>query len=131
MIRYVGSLNNTDKMVLHETSEDFDYSAPYVVDDSNFVPMSEAVRQLYGGGLSQDIVNQYYDFPTGKDSGEEVPFSRTKECNDIAVLSSKISSDTADLANKVSKNQKENAKRAAFEAELKAASTGIDSVPKE
>lgn len=135
MKRYVNTLNTHEKMVIDDFEEKFDYDAPYVVDDSNFVPMSEAVRQLGSGAVDNSIVDQYYDFPTGKDTGESVPFSRTKECNDIAVLSSKISEDTAELADKISKNKAENAKREAFEAELKSASvqnsTDTSATPKE
>lgn len=124
MLRFT-KINNFDKLELKEFEEKFDYDSPYVVDDSNFIPMSEAVRQLNSNGISQDIVNQYYDFPVGKDTGEEVPFSRTKECNDIAVLSSHISENTSKMADKISKSKAKAAERAAFEADLNAASAQI------
>lgn len=125
------TINQVDKLEV----VDYEYvehcNGEYVVDDSNFIPMSEAVRQLTTNQVGQDIINQYYDFPTGKDTGETVPFSRTKDCNDIAVLSSNIAAETAELAEKSAKNKAAAEKRAAFEAELKAASAGDTSAPKE
>lgn len=57
----------------------------YVIDDSCFVPMSEAVKQL---GLNPNYTGSnnktMYDFPDGKDSGIEIPINRTKNGKDIA-----------------------------------------------
>lgn len=93
----------------------------YVVDDSNFVPTSEAIRQLGAGGVSKNIQNQYYDFPTGEDSGVPVPFSRRPECNDIAVLSSRISEDTETMSEQIKESKKARARADKLEADIKAA----------
>lgn len=62
----------------------------YVVDDSNFVPISEAVRQLVNGYGAGNRAEQLYDFPDGKDNGQPVPFSRSSQFKDIAELSTEV-----------------------------------------
>lgn len=60
----------------------------YVVDDSHFVPMSEAVKRVTGGALSPDDVKVMYDFADGKDTGKKVPVDRTHSFSgDIAEMS--------------------------------------------
>lgn len=67
-------------------SKDF---GDYVVDDSHFVPMSEAVKRVTGGTLSEAEIKTMYDFPNGKDTGEKVPVDRTHRMmnGDIAEMS--------------------------------------------
>lgn len=67
-------------------SKDF---GDYVVDDSHFVPMSEAVKRVTGGTLSEAEIKTMYDFPNGKDTGEKVPIDRTHRMmnGDIAEMS--------------------------------------------
>lgn len=61
----------------------------YVVDDSHFVPMSEAVKRVTGGTLSEAEVKAMYDFPDGRDTGAKVPVDRTHRMmnGDIAEMS--------------------------------------------
>lgn len=90
----------------------------YVVDDSNFVPMSEAVKQLGGNAIGDDVTKSYYDFPTGQDNGMEVPFSRTKECVSIVELGNNILDDTKKTVEKIEKAQKAAKRQADFEKSL-------------
>lgn len=66
----------------------FPKTGKYVVDDSKFIPMSEMVKraaaQRSNGNDVKDNMN-YYDFPTGKDNGMDIPRSRTEK--DLAELS--------------------------------------------
>lgn len=69
----------------------------YVVDDSNFVPMSEAVRQLVSGYGAGNKNEQLYDFPDGKDNGSAVPFSRSAAFKDLAELSTELNAQNEKL----------------------------------
>lgn len=62
----------------------------YVVDDSNFVPMAEAVRQLGANNVGSVDVKSCYDFVDGADNGMEIPLGRRKDCKDIAEISANI-----------------------------------------
>ena len=58
----------------------------YCVDDSAFVPMSEAVKQVVSGTASPS--NLVYQFKDGKDNGEKVPYDRSHRfTGDIADMS--------------------------------------------
>lgn len=91
------TLPSFDKVQEHKIGKD-KYSLPvtpdseYIVDDSCFIPMSEAVKQL---GLNPNFTGAdqktAYDFPDGKDSGIEIPINRTKNGKDIAEISTEIS----------------------------------------
>lgn len=49
----------------------------YQVDDTHFVPTSEAVKSITGSG-SSDLISQFnYDYGDGKDTGFKVPVDRT------------------------------------------------------
>lgn len=76
----------------------------YVIDDSCFIPMSEAVKQL---GLNPNFTGAdyktAYDFPDGKDSGIEIPINRTKNGKDIAELSSSIAEQQDNISNEIKK----------------------------
>ena len=56
---------------------DIEYTIPktpdseYIVDDSSFIPMKEAIKQLSAIGSSSDSLKPYYDFQDGKDTGIE------------------------------------------------------------
>lgn len=119
MKRYI-TINNIDEMEMVEDKLPVTPSSPYVVDDSCFIPMSEAVRQLEVSSSSDNTVENY-DFPDGKDDGRSIPISRRKNVKDIAEVSSEIMSDINNLSEKISKNQKKAAEIAAFESELKSA----------
>ena len=76
--------------------------SPYIVDDSNFIPISEAIKQL---GTAQqsgaDSLKPYYDFPDGNDTGIEVPISRTKNGKDIAEISTDIMEKVGEISDKI------------------------------
>lgn len=66
--------------------------APYIVDDSGFVPMSEAVKRVTGGALSKEQIKTMYDFPDGTvPSGFRVPLDRRRGfTGDIAEVSQAV-----------------------------------------
>lgn len=78
----------------------------YIVDDSCFVPLSEAVKQL---GLNPNFVGTdnktMYDFPDGKDLGTKIPINRTKDGKDIAELSTEIANKQDEIANAIQKEK--------------------------
>ena len=80
--------------------------SPFIVDDSNFIPMSEAVKQLGTTPFNGDTYKGYYDFQDGKDTGIEVPINRTKNGKDIAEISSAIMEKVDDISEEL-KKQKE------------------------
>ena len=75
----------------------------YIVDDSSFVPMKEAIKQLSAVGVSSDSLKPYYDFQDGEDTGIEIPITRTKNGKDIAEISSHIMEQVDELSDKVNK----------------------------
>lgn len=98
----------------------------FVVDDSCFIPMSEAVAQLGANNVATEKIKNYYDFPTGIDDGREIPFSRTKNAKDIAELSTRITEQTKEIADKLESDKLTMQKRKAFEDKLKADSLITD-----
>lgn len=90
-----------------------DYKEPptpnseYVVDDSTFVPIAEAIKQLGNGAGAAASTSLQYDFPDGKDDGREIPFSRSSGFKDIAELSEHINNEQNDIKDKISKAQEE------------------------
>lgn len=68
------------------------HNGPYVVDDSGFVPLSEAVKRVTGGALSSQEVKALYDFPDGRvTSGFRVPLDRRADYHgDIAEISKAV-----------------------------------------
>lgn len=75
----------------------------YIVDDSSFVPMKEAIKQLSAVGASSDSLKPYYDFQDGEDTGIEIPITRTKNGKDIAEISSHIMEQVDELSDQVNK----------------------------
>lgn len=90
----------------------------YVVDDSNFIPMSEAIKQLGSNNVGSEMIKSYYDFPDGNDTGVSIPISRTKNGKDIAELSSEIMNNVNEIAEKTENAKKTAAERASFEKKL-------------
>lgn len=81
--------------------------SPYIIDDSSFVPIAEAIKQL-GNGASIGAKEQLnYDFPDGKDNGMEIPFSRSAQFKDIAELSTEINNTQESIQNELDKAKKE------------------------
>lgn len=96
----------------------FDYELPpdefgeSVTDDSYFVPSSEAIKGL-SGVLTEKEVQMYYDFPDGKDTGQEVPLAR-KQGVDI----SEVSTDIRARQDKLKKQVKDAKEREDFNRSL-------------
>ena len=67
--------------------------SPYVVDDSGFLPIAEAIKQLKGNTVSGGEIEQTYDFPNGFDDGRKIPYNRRTDCKDITEISSAIMQD--------------------------------------
>ena len=76
---------------------------PYVIDDSSFVPMSEAVKQLGHVNSDGSDYSGYYDFADGEDTGIEIPITRTKQGQDIAEISNHIMNKVNDISEEVIK----------------------------
>lgn len=94
-------------------------SGEYVVDDSCFVPMSEAIKQLQRiADPSSGQLAEVYDFPNGHDNGKILPITRQRNFNDLAEYSQEIRENAQNLNTEILKGQVEAAEKAAFEKEL-------------
>lgn len=80
-------------------------TTPYVVDDSSFIPIKEALKQLTHVNNDGSDNSQYYDFPDGKDDGRDIPITRTSSGKDIAELSSDIADKIENISSEVQKVQ--------------------------
>lgn len=95
LIRYstISSLPSADenRLVVGDFSP-IHHNGSYVVDDSGFVPLSEAVKRVTGGALSSQEVKALYDFPDGRvTSGFRVPLDRRADYHgDIAEISKAV-----------------------------------------
>lgn len=105
------------KRVVHDITATESYVIPHtqkcerVVDDSNFVPESEILKKLDGARpLTDPEMKQFYDFADGKDKGTPIPFNRTAENLDIAILTTMIKAEAKEMSEKV-KEAQETAKR--------------------
>lgn len=103
--------------VTHDYAATSGYVIPHtkkcerVVDDSNFVPESEILKKLDGARqLSDPEIRQLYDFADGKDTGTPIPFSRTAENLDLAILSKEIRESQKEMSKKI-KEAEETANR--------------------
>lgn len=79
----------------------------YVIDDSSFVPIKEAIKQLGNGYGEGNHIEQMYDFPDGKDTGVQIPFSRSSQFKDIAELSTEINNQQDSVNNVLNEAKKE------------------------
>lgn len=95
----------------------------YIVDDSSFVPISEAIRQLGTGMSSAGKADLMYDFQDGKDDGRQIPFSRSSQFKDLAELSTEVQNEIDDINSKVSQAKAEEEFRNKIKADLAPAST--------
>lgn len=93
--------------VLHGSSV-CDYELPtnkrgsYIVDDSHFCPMSEAVKQLANSRpLTDEEIAQCYDFTNGFDNGMQIPVQRMAGIADITEMTEAITSQARDIAKKL------------------------------
>lgn len=73
-----------------------DYELPstpktdFIVDDSSFLPIAEALKNLQMASLTTAEKSVYYDFPDGKDDGSRVPINRRHDIKDITEISAAI-----------------------------------------
>lgn len=100
-------------------------SGKYVVDDSCFVPMSEAIRQLGSNGSNGTNEQLLYDFNDGRDNGMPVPATRTKNVKDIAEISTHIMEQTEEMSEKIKESKKHYDKVKAFEASMESAKSSV------
>lgn len=92
---------NLDKTIKIEEYEDPKVKyGPYIVDDSNFVPISEAIKQLSAQGLTDVELHGYFDFTDGRDTGINIPINRTHDGKDIAEISQNIMEQVKDISDK-------------------------------
>lgn len=113
--------------VTHDYAAKGEYVIPHsikcerVVDDSNFVPESEILKKLDGARqLSDPEIKQLYDFADGKDKGTPIPFNRTAENLDIAILSKEIRDKLKDMGKQI--REAEAAAERQMQREMKAKS---------
>lgn len=90
----------------------------YVVDDSCFIPMSEAIKQLGSNNIGSNDIKNFYDFPDGQDNGMEIPITRTKNGKDIAEISSHIMDNIDDMTEKVKAAKDYQNRKEAFEKSI-------------
>lgn len=89
----INTLGSGDLVCTSDTSQ---IVGDYVVDDSAFVPLKEAVKNVNAGAISPQMARTMYDFPDGKDDGSKVPVDRTHSFSgDIAEVAT-IARDSAD-----------------------------------
>lgn len=79
---------------------------PYVVDDSCFIPISEAIKQLKDTQITSREIEECYDFPSGKDTGKPIPVTRRANFHDITELSTAIMEDVNANTEKLEKARK-------------------------
>lgn len=98
----------------HTESDRIYYTIPHaikteeVVDMDAFIPINEALKKLDGKReLTGDEVKQYYDFASGADSREEIPFNRSTDYKDIAELSEHIQNTQNNIAKEITEKQQE------------------------
>lgn len=92
---------------------------PRIVDDTNFIPMSEAVKQLSKtGNLTKGVIEGYYDFPDGRDDGRKVDVARMRpEIVELSVEARKKAEKLKqDLKEATAKAKKAAADKAFFES---------------
>lgn len=94
----IGLNSKMEKIEMDTKSIYLKINAPYVVDDSKFCPVKNALENLKGQVLSDEQIAQSYDFSDGQDNGAELPITRGRFA-DITEVSAEI--------NKTSNNLKE------------------------
>lgn len=124
MKRFV-TLSMDSKLKTFEYKEPPQKVGPYVVDDSNFVPVSEAIKQLNKvAPLTDEEIKAAYDFPDGKDNGMSIPINRKNNIAlDVAEVSSSIMAKTEELSNKIAEEKNKAQRKADFEKRLSAIKT--------
>lgn len=109
---------------VNDGSTIIDYELPttpdsdYVVDDSCFVPIAEAIKQLKANNISAAEIEQTYDFPNGVDTGKSIPVTRRADYSDITELSSAIMEDTKTQAAELEKARDKKRRQDKFNSQL-------------
>lgn len=98
----------------------FNYTpdSEYIVDDSSFIPISEAIKQLKGNNVSAGEIEQTYDFPNGNDNGMKIPLHRRSDVKDIAEISSGIMEQAEQLSSKIEKEKSKAERMKKYESEM-------------
>lgn len=112
----VNSLNG-NKLIDYEFPKQVNND--YLIDDSCFIPMSEAVKQLGLNSSGQTNINALYDFSDGKDDGSSVPFTRQRAYQDIAELSTAITDKMNEIKEDIEVQSKLQKTKQDFENRLK------------
>ena len=74
----------------------------FIVDDSAFCPMSEAIKQLSRvNDPTLGQLSECYDFPNGKDNGKILPVTRQRNFGDLAEYSQEIREFAANMNDKI------------------------------
>lgn len=102
MITYktYSTIRTNQKIKMTEYKDPQPKKTPFIVDDSFFQPVAEALKNLKNGGLSSSEVQTYYDFPNGRDDGSAVPINRRHDMKDITEISNAIISEAKEIAEK-------------------------------
>lgn len=105
MITYktFSTIRNNQKIKMTEYKDPQPKPTPYIVDDSFFQPVAEALKNLKNGGLTSTETQTYYDFPNGRDDGSSVPINRRHDMKDITEISNAIISEAKEIAEKKEK----------------------------
>lgn len=100
---------------------DSEYTVPVcpvgerIVDDSKFIPMSEAVKQLSKmPPMAKGVIEGYYDFIDGRDDGRKVNVARMRP--EIVELSVEVRNQQEQLKKDLKKAQKIAEDKAMFES---------------
>lgn len=92
-----------------------------VVDKSMFQPISETIKRLNGSReLTGDEVKVFYDFASGQDNHGEIPFNRTADNLDMAILSSHITESQSKIKGKIAAGHQEIKREEARQARIEA-----------
>ena len=105
MITYkrFSTIRTNEKLKMTEYKDPQPKTSPYIVDDSYFQPVAEALKNLKNGSLTSTEIQTYYDFPNGRDDGSSVPINRRHDMKDITEISNAIISEAKEIAEKKEK----------------------------
>lgn len=124
MVKRLTTVSLVDKSVSTDYVLPLYKTGDYVVDDSGFQPMSEAVKQLSKTApLTSDQIAAAYDFPDGKDTGMKVPVERMPRTSDIVEIVSGMQQESAEISAKVDRINERLANQKQIEAALKTSSS--------
>lgn len=122
MVKRLTTVSLVDKSVSTDYVLPLYKTGDYVVDDSGFQPMSEAVKQLSKTApLTSDQIAAAYDFPDGKDTGMKVPVERLPRTSDIVEIVSGMQQEAAEVSAKIGRINERIANQKQVEAALKTA----------